>query len=153
MMIKLWCPRPKCLCKSGHNGINSQLLTWPLLHQQLLKVGNFNLIWWPKITLGGRRLVFGRAKMLKFSLKKNLLRHLNFGHAYEINCRSVNSLLEILGFATVACNWNSVACDTCNCKFVQLHKTSCTWHAVACDSTSATCIYGVSIHVHTYIPI
>jgi hypothetical protein len=30
----------------------------------------------------------------------------------------VNTLLEILGFATVVCNWNSVACDTCNCKFV-----------------------------------
>jgi hypothetical protein len=53
------------------------------------------------------------------------------------------TLLEILGFAIVACN----------CKFVQLPKTSCTWHAVACDSTYATCIYGVSIHVHTYIPI
>ncbi len=69
MMIKLWRPRPKGLCKSGHNRINSRLLMWPLLHQQLLKVGNFNLIWWPKITLGGRRLVFRGAKMLKFSLK------------------------------------------------------------------------------------
>ncbi len=63
------------------------------------------------------------------------------------------TLLEILGFATVICNLNSVACDTCNCKFVQLPKTSCTWHAVACDNTHATCIYGGSIHVHTYIPI
>jgi hypothetical protein len=58
-----------------------------------------------------------------------------------------------LGFATVVCNWNSVACDTCNCKFVQLVKISYTWHAIACDTRYATCIYGVSIHVHTYIPI
>jgi hypothetical protein len=65
----------------------------------------------------------------------------------------IYALLEILGFATVTCNWNSVACDTCNCKFVQLPKTSCTWHPVACDNTYATCIYGVSINVHTYIPI
>ncbi len=27
------------------------------------------------------------------------------------------SLLEICHFATVVCNWFSVACDTCNCKF------------------------------------
>ncbi len=47
----------------------------------------------------------------------------------------------------------SVACDTCNCKFVQLHKTSCTQHLVTCDITYATCIYGVNIHVHRYILI
>ncbi len=42
----------------------------------------------------------------------------------------------------------------------QLHVThaianlcSCIGHAVACDITYATCIYGVSIHVHRYIPI
>jgi hypothetical protein len=74
--------------------------------------------------------------------------------SWGVNERSNgDTLLEILGFATVVCNWNSVACNTCNCKFVQLPKTSCTWHAVACDTTYATCIYGVSIHVHTYIPI
>jgi hypothetical protein len=73
MMIKLWCSRPKGLCKSGHNRINSRLLMWPLLHQQLLKVGNFNLIWWPKITLGGRRLVFIGAKMLKNFLEIKLV--------------------------------------------------------------------------------
>jgi hypothetical protein len=27
------------------------------------------------------------------------------------------TLLEICHFATVVCNWFSVACDTCNCKF------------------------------------
>ncbi len=27
------------------------------------------------------------------------------------------ALLEICHFATVVCNWFSVACDTCNCKF------------------------------------
>jgi len=32
-------------------------------------------------------------------------------------------------------------------------KTSCTQHLVACDNTYATCIYGVNIHVHSYIPI
>jgi hypothetical protein len=30
----------------------------------------------------------------------------------------VRTLLEILGFATAVYNWNSVACDTCNYKFV-----------------------------------
>ncbi len=30
---------------------------------------------------------------------------------------------------------------------------SCIGHVVACDITYTTCIYGVSIHVHTYIPI
>jgi hypothetical protein len=37
------------------------------------------------------------------------------------NCKlwyCIQTLLEILGFAIVINNWNSVACDTCNCKFV-----------------------------------
>jgi len=47
---------------------------------------------------------------------------------------SINTLLEIWHFATVLCNWFSVACDTCNWKFAQLPKTSYVKFAVACDS-------------------
>jgi len=43
-------------------------------------------------------------------------------------------LLEIWHFATILCNWFSVACDTCNWKFAQLPKTSCMKFVVTCNS-------------------
>jgi len=58
------------------------------------------------------------------------------------------SLLEICHFATVLCNWFSVASDTCNWKFTQLPKTSCIKITVASDSPYMTSIYDWVIRFH-----
>ncbi len=42
----------------------------------------------------------------------------NYDYKYDYTTNVDHTLLEILGFATVVCNLNSIACDTCNCKFV-----------------------------------
>jgi hypothetical protein len=61
---------------------------------------------------------------------------------------SLETLLEICHFATILCNWFSVACDTCNYKFAQLRKTSCIKIVVASDSPYMTSIYGWVIWFH-----
>ncbi len=56
----------------------------------------------------------------------------------------LQTLLEICHFATVLCNCFSVACDTCNCKFAQLPKTSYSKIVVASDSPYIRLGYTVS---------
>jgi hypothetical protein len=54
------------------------------------------------------------------------------------------TLLEIYHFATVLCNWFSVATDTCNWKLAQLPKTNCRIIAVTSDSPYIRLGYTVS---------
>ncbi len=56
--------------------------------------------------------------------------------------------VKICHFATVVCNWFSVACDTCNRKFAQLHKTSCMRPTIFCNNTYMTSIYGWVMRFH-----
>jgi hypothetical protein len=64
-------------------------------------------------------------------LKKVTHNSLTFELLNTLSYVNILTLLEILGFATIFCNKNLVACDI----------------------TYSTCIYGLNIHVHTYIQI
>ncbi len=93
-------------------------------------------------------LIIYQKDKVKYCSNKSTMIIFSAIHGEYVNWVVIMSLLEICHFATVVCNWFSVACDTCNCKFAQLRKTSCMRPAVACDNTYMTSIYSWVIWFH-----